>query len=114
MAFRNATFWKEAINDEMNSIMSNQTWELVNLPPGFKLIGCKWACRRKYHTNGMIQTFKARLVAKGFKQREDVDYFDIYAPMAEMTSIRILFALTLIYNLFVHQMDVKTTFLNGE
>ena len=55
----------------------------------------------------MIQTFKARLVAKGFKQREGVDYFDTYAPVARIPSIRILFALTLIPNLFVHQIDVK-------
>ncbi|RVW95749.1 putative mitochondrial protein [Vitis vinifera] len=67
MASRDVAFWKEAINDEMDSIMSNQTWELVDLPPGSKPIGCKWVFRRKYHTDGMIQTFKARLVAKGFK-----------------------------------------------
>ncbi|RVW93366.1 Retrovirus-related Pol polyprotein from transposon TNT 1-94 [Vitis vinifera] len=114
MASRDVAFWKEAINDEMDSIMSKQTWELVDLPPGSKPIGCKWVFRRKYHTDGMIQTFKARLVAKGFKQREGIDYFDTYAPVARTTSIRILFALASIHNLFVHQMDVKTTFLNGD
>ncbi|RVW59251.1 Retrovirus-related Pol polyprotein from transposon TNT 1-94 [Vitis vinifera] len=114
MASRDVAFWKEAINDEMDSIMSNQTWELVDLPPGSKPIGCKWVFRRKYHTDGMIQTFKARLVAKGFKQREGIDYFDTYAPVARTTSIRILFALASIHNLFVHQMDVKTAFLNED
>ncbi|RVW71217.1 Retrovirus-related Pol polyprotein from transposon TNT 1-94 [Vitis vinifera] len=114
MASRDVAFWKEAINDEMDSIMSNQTWELVDLPPGSKPIGCKWVFRRKYHTDGMIQTFKARLVAKGFKQREGIDYFDTYVPVARTTSIRILFALASIHNLFVHQMDVKTAFLNGD
>ncbi|RVW41670.1 Retrovirus-related Pol polyprotein from transposon TNT 1-94 [Vitis vinifera] len=114
MASRDVAFWKEAINDEMDSIMSNQTWELVDLPPRSKPIGCKWVFRRKYHTDGMIQTFKARLVAKGFKQREGIDYFDTYASVARTTSIRILFALASIHNLFVHQMDVKTAFLNGD
>ncbi|WJZ92354.1 hypothetical protein VitviT2T_011356 [Vitis vinifera] len=114
MASRDVAFWKEAINDEMDSILSNQTWELVDLPPGSKPIGCKWVFRRKYHTDGMIQTFKARLVAKGFKQREGIDYFDTYAPVARTTSIRILFALASIHNLFVHQMDVKMAFLNGD
>ena len=66
MTSRDASFWKEAINDEMDSIMSNQTWELVNPLPRSKPIGCKWVFQRKYHTNGMIQNFKARLVAKGF------------------------------------------------
>ena len=68
----------------------------------------------KYNTNGMIQTFKARLVAKGFKQRECIYYFDTYASVARITSIRILFSSTLIHNLFVHQMDVKMAFLNRD
>ena len=67
-----------------------------------------------YNTNGSIQTFKARLVTKGFKQREEVDYFDTYAPMARITSICVLLALASIYKLIVHQMDVKTAFLNGD
>ena len=111
---RDSSFWKKAINDEMNSIMSNHTWELVDLPKGSKTIRCKWVFRKKYHTDGTIQTFKARLVAKGFKQREGIYYFDTYAPVARTTSIRFLFALSSIYNLYVHQMDVKTTFLNGD
>ena len=67
----------------------------------------------KYRTDGTIQTFKARLVAKGFRQREGIDYFDTYAPVARITSIRVLVALESIYKLVVHQMDVKITFLNG-
>ena len=69
MASRDSAFQKEAVNDEMNLILSNNTWVLVDLPTGSKPIGCKWVFRRKYNTNGSIQTFKARLVAKGFKQR---------------------------------------------
>ena len=67
----------------------------------------------KYRTDGTIQTFKARLVAKGFRQREGIDYFDTYAPVARITSIRVLVALESIYKLVVHQMDAKITFLNG-
>ena len=114
MTSRDATFWKEAIDDEFESLISNQTWVLVDLPQGSKAIGCKWVFRRKYNTDGSIQTFKARLVAKGFKQKKGIDYFDTYAPVARLTSIRILFALASLYNLHVHQMDVKTTFLNGD
>ena len=62
----------------------------------------------------MIETFKTRLVANGFKQREDVGYFDTYAPVAIITSIRILFVLTSIHNLSVYQMDVKMALLNGD
>ena len=86
----------------------------MDLLEGTKPIGCKWVFRWKYNTDGSLQTFKARLVAKGFKQKEGIDYFDTYAPVARITSIRVLFTLASIYNLFVHQMDVKTTFLNGD
>uniref|UniRef100_A0A2N9HBR3 CCHC-type domain-containing protein n=1 Tax=Fagus sylvatica TaxID=28930 RepID=A0A2N9HBR3_FAGSY len=86
----------------------------MDLPPSSNTVGCKWVFRRKYRTDGTIQTFKARLVAKGFRQRERIDYFDTYAPVARITSIRVLIALASIYKLVVHQMDVKTAFLNGD
>jgi hypothetical protein len=114
MSSRDAAFWKEVVNDEMDSILSNNTWVLVDLPLGSKPIGCKWVFRRKYNSDGSIQTFKARLVAKGFRQNEDIDYFDTYAHVAMITSIHILMTLASIYDLYVHQMDVKTTFLNGD
>ena len=98
----------------MNSILSNNTWVLVYLPLHSKPIGYKWVFRRKYNTNGSIQTFKTRLVANCFIQKEGVDYFDTYSPVVRVTLIRVLFALTSIYKLYVHQMDVKTTFLNGD
>jgi hypothetical protein len=114
MASRDVAFWKEAINDEMDSILSNNTWILVDLPHGSKPIGCKWVFRRKYNTYGSLQTFKVRLVAKGFKQKEGIDYFDTYAQVARITSIRVLMALASIFDLYVHQMNVKTAFLNGD
>ncbi len=111
---QDSAFWKEAINDEMDSIMGNQTWILVDLPPGSKPIGCKWIFKKKMKVDGTIDKFKARLVAKGFTQRQGIDYFDTYAPVARIATIRLLISLTSIYNLVVHQMDVKTAFLNGE
>ena len=96
----------------MDSIISNQSWEIVDLPHGSKPIGGKWVFRRKYYTDGTIQTFKARLVAKGFRQKEWIDYFDIYALVARITFIRILFALASIHNLYIRQIDVKIAFLN--
>ncbi|GKA00214.1 zinc finger, CCHC-type containing protein [Tanacetum coccineum] len=84
-------FWKEAINDEMDSIIGNNTWVLADLPPSCKPLGCKWIFKRKLKVDGTIEKFKARLVIKSFKQKSGIDYFDTYAPM-----------------------DVKTDFLNGE
>ncbi|GKA66749.1 zinc finger, CCHC-type containing protein, partial [Tanacetum coccineum] len=64
--------------------------------------------------DGTIDKFKARLVIQGFRQKEGIDYFDTYAPVARITTIRLLLALAAIHNLVIHQMDVKTTFLNGD
>nr|GEX54661.1 retrotransposon protein, putative, Ty1-copia subclass [Tanacetum cinerariifolium] len=114
ITFRNSAFWKEAIDDEMDFLVSNNTWKLLDLPSGSKAIRCRWVFRIKYHTYGSIQTFKAWLVIQGFSQRQRVDYFDTYAMVARITLIRVFFALALIYNLPIHQMDVKTTFLNGD
>jgi hypothetical protein len=98
----------------MDSLISNNTWKLVDLPPSCKTIGSKWILRRKLKPDGTIEKFKARLVAKGFKQKEDIDFFDTFSPVTKITSIRLLIAIAAIYNLMIHQMDVKTAFLNGD
>jgi hypothetical protein len=111
---RDSVFWKEAIDEEIGSIMENNTWVLSDLPPGCKPLGCKWIFKRKMKVDGTIDKFKARLVIQGFRQKEGIDYFDTYAPVARITTIRLLIALAAIHNLVIHQMDVKTTFLNGD
>ncbi|GJS78014.1 zinc finger, CCHC-type containing protein [Tanacetum coccineum] len=108
-----ATFWKEAFDDEIGSIMENNTWVLSNLPLGCKPLGCKWIFKRKMKVDETIDKFKARLVIQGFRQKEGIDYFNTYAPVARITTIILLLALAAIHNLVIHQMDVKTTFLNG-
>ncbi|GJV11419.1 zinc finger, CCHC-type containing protein [Tanacetum coccineum] len=108
------TFWKEAINDEMDSIMGNNTWVLVDLPPGCKPLGCKWIFKRKLKVDGTIEKFKARLVIQGFKQKSGIDYFNTYALVARISTIRLLISMASIHNLIIHQMDVKTAFLNGD
>jgi hypothetical protein len=109
-----ADLWQEAINDEMYSLESNRTWHLVELPPGCKPIGCKWILKKKLKPDGTIDKYKARLVAKGFRQRENIDFFDTFSPVTRITSIRVLISIAAIFNLVVHQMDVKTAFLNGD
>ncbi len=111
---KESVFWKEAIQNEIDSILQNQTWDLVDLPPGAKPIGCKWIFKRKLKPDGSVDKYKARLVAKGFTQKENVDYFDTFAPVSRISSIRVLFALASVHKLIIHQMDVKTAFLNGD
>ena len=98
----NAPLWKEAIYSEIESIMHNHTWEIVDLPFGIKTIGCKWIFKRKLKPYGSIEKYKAHLVAKGFKQKKGVDYFDTFAPVIRISSIRVLITLTSIFNLVIH------------
>ncbi|GJZ06505.1 zinc finger, CCHC-type containing protein, partial [Tanacetum coccineum] len=105
---------KEAINDEIDSIMGKNTWVLADLPSGCKPLGYKWIFKRKLKVDGTIEKFKERLVIYGFKQKSRIDYFDTYAPVTRISTIRLLIAMTLIHNLIIHQMDVKTDFLNGD
>ena len=114
MKSQDVAFWKEAINDEMDSIMGNNTYVLTDLPPGCKPLGSKWIFKKKMKVDGTVEKFKARLVIQGFKQKSGIDYFDTYAPVARISTIRLLIALASIHNLIIHQMDVKTAFLNGE
>ncbi|KAA0048415.1 putative Polyprotein [Cucumis melo var. makuwa] len=106
--------WQEAINDEMDSLESNRTWHLVDLPPGCKAIGCKWVLRKKLKPDGSVDKYKARLVAKGFRHRKNINFFDTFSPVTRITSIRVLISITALNNLLIHQMDVKTAFLNGD
>ena len=70
--------------------------------------------KKKLRPDGTIERYKARLVAKGYTQKEGENFFDTYSSVARLTTIRVLLSLAASYGLIVHQMDVKTAFLNGE
>ena len=105
---------EETINSEIKSILSNHTWELANLPPASKPIRSKWIFKRKLKPDGSVDKYKVRLVAKRYRQKKGLDYFDIYSPVTKITAIRMLIAIAVLHNLDIHQLDVKTSFLNGE
>lgn len=98
----------------MDSIYSNQVWSLVDPPEEIVPIGCKWIYKRKLGVYGKVLTFKAKLVAKEYNQRQEIDYHETFSPVAMLKSIRILFVIAAWYNYEIWQMDVKTTFLNGD
>ena len=106
--------WNIAMKEEMLSMANNGVWDLVELPENFKPIGCKWVFKIKKDAKGNIERFKARLVAKGYTQKEGVDYIETFSPVSSKDSFRIIMALTTHFNLELHQMDVKTAFLNGD
>ena len=106
--------WKEAINSEIESILHNHTWELVDLPPSCKPLSSKWVFKRKRKVDGSIDKYKERLVIKGYKQTEGLDYFDTYSSITRINSIRMVLAIVALRNLEVHQMNMKIAFLNGD
>ncbi|CAL8162132.1 unnamed protein product [Prunus armeniaca] len=106
--------WREAIDDEMLSLKKNKTWELVELPKGRKVIGCKWVYAKNEGVNdARVVRFKARLVAKEYAQKEGIDYNEIFSHVVKHSSIRIFLALVAQFDLELVQQDVKTVFLHG-
>ena len=106
--------WMTAMQSEMDSIHKNGTWELCDLPPGKRAIGTKWVYKLKRRSDGSIDRYKARFVAKGYAQQHGIDYDETFAPTSRMTTIRSVIALAAHFDWHVHQLDVKTAFLNGD
>ena len=106
--------WSDVMNDELNSMANNQVWDLLELPEGFRAVGCKWVYKTKTDASGNIERYKARLVTKDFLQNEGIDYHDTFSPVSKKDSLRIILALVAHFDLELHQMDVKMAFLNGE
>jgi len=106
--------WIEAMREEYKSMQDNKVWELVPLPEGVKPIGCKWLFKTKRDSNGNVERYKAHLVAKGFTQKEGIDFKETFSPISSKDSFRTIMALVAHYDLELHQMDVKTEFLNGD
>ncbi|WJX96077.1 hypothetical protein P8452_77325 [Trifolium repens] len=105
--------WLEAMKSEIDSMYTNQVWNLVEPPVGVRPIGCKWVFKKKTDMDGKVHTYKARLVAKGYKQIHGVDYDETFSPVAMLKSVRILLAIAAYHDYEIWQMDVKTAFLNG-
>ncbi|XP_059671155.1 uncharacterized protein LOC132316698 [Cornus florida] len=106
--------WVSAMTTEMDALHHNNTWELVALPSGEKTVGCKWVFNVKYLADGSIDQYKARLVAKGFTQIPGKDFSATFAPVAKLTSVRLLVSLSAAHSWLLHQLDVKNAFFNGD
>jgi hypothetical protein len=105
--------WADAMTKEYQSIIKNDVWEIVPRPKSKDVVSSNWLFKIKHVANGSIENYKARFVARGFSQKEGLDYEETFAHVARCTSIRTIIALAAKMKWKLHQMDVKTTFLNG-
>lgn len=106
--------WRDACEDEIASIIKNETWTLVDLPAGAKAIGLKWIFKVKRNADGTINKYKSRLVAKGYIQRYRIDFEEVFAPVTRIETVRFLIALAASNGWEIHHLDVKTAFLHGD
>ena len=101
------------MKDEVNSLLGNQTWELMELPVRKKALHNKWVQRIKNEHDGN-KRYKARLVVKGFQQKKGIDYSQIFSPIVKMSKIRLVLEMVATENLHLEQLDVKMAFLHGD
>jgi hypothetical protein len=102
------------MQEEHNSLLENQTWDLVPLPSGRKFFRCKWVYRTKSAVDGQISRYKARIVAKGFQQVHGIDYDETFAPVAKMDSIHLVLSIATSKGWEFHHMYMKNAFLHGD
>ena len=106
--------WEEAIKKELESLEKMGTWRLVKRPPGTNVVDTKWVLKIKKNSAGEIDKYKARLVARGFTQIYGVDYYETYAPVARMTSFRLLLAIAARNGWTVDNFDFDSAYLNSK
>lgn len=106
--------WEAAVKEELKALEENETWSLCELPPGRKVIDNKWVFKVKRDAEGEVEKFKARLVIKGCSQKKGFDYNETYAPVARLTTLRILLSVVNNKSLYCQQLDVNNAFLNGD
>ena len=85
--------WKEAMEVEMDALEKNKTWDLVELPLGKKLVGCKWVFTMTHKVDGSLEHYEARLAVKGYTQTYGIDYLETFALVEKMNVVRILLSL---------------------
>ena len=105
--------WKAAMDEEYQALLYNCTWELDDTPTGRTPLPCKWVFKLKLQPDGTIERYKARLVAGGHRQRDGIDYGDVFAPVSRFATVRALLAVAAHRDWPVHSLDISNAFLNG-
>ena len=102
------------MEEEINALIRNNTWEKCTLPTGKRPVGCKWVFTIKHRADGSIERYKARLVAKGYTQTHGIDYDETFSPVANFNTVRVLFSIAANRDWPLYQFDVKNAFLHGD
>ena len=102
------------MKDEITFMSHNKVWSLVDFPNGCRPIGCKWVFNTKRNAKGQVERYKARLVTKGYSQREGIDFKETFYLVSTKHFLCIIVAIVAHFDLELHQMDVRTTFLNRD
>jgi hypothetical protein len=106
--------WFKDMNEELDQIENNETWDIVSRPKEKNVIGTKWVFRNKLNEDGQIVINKARLICKGYAQVEGVDFEETFAHVARIEAIMMFLAFACHKIFKVYQMNVKSTILNGD
>ncbi|CAF4921435.1 unnamed protein product [Pieris macdunnoughi] len=112
MSRKDASKWSEAIDKELQTLKANNTWDYCDAPVNTKVVSSKWVFKLKGVSS--VKQYKARLVARGFEQEDVFDYYDIYAPVARLSTFRVFVVIATKLNKPIYQMDVTGAFLYGE
>jgi hypothetical protein len=107
-------FWNKAMDEELDQIEKNDTWELLPRPKDKNVIDTKWVYKNKLNEYVQVTRNKARLVCKVYAQVEGIDFEETFSPVARMEVIRLLLAYACLKNIKVYQIDIKSTFMNGK
>nr|CAN78392.1 hypothetical protein VITISV_034679 [Vitis vinifera] len=106
--------WQQAMVDEMAALHFNGTWDLVVLPSGKSIVGCRWVYTVKVGLDGQVDRLKARLVAKGYTQVYGFDHGDTFSPVAKIASVCLLLSVAVMHSWPLYQLDIKNAFLHGD
>jgi hypothetical protein len=114
MASPDAAEWLAVERYELDQLTCLNTYQLTCLPRNRSHTGCCWVYKIKCDVDGNIILYCAHLVAQGFTQHPGEDFFETFAPIAKIKSIRMLLAIAAILDLEIHVIDVDSAFLNSK
>jgi histone deacetylase 1/2 len=101
------------MEEEHCALISNNTWDLVDRPPGTNVVFGKRIFKHKFNADGTLECCNARWVVRGFTQRPGIDFDETFSPVVKPSTVRTVLSLSLSRQWLVHQLDIKNAFLHG-